>query len=527
MKNTDAERTPSFVLTMPLRYSDGQQKFLDRQFQSANNLYNRLTEEEKGRLAEVMRSDSWTMLMELREQFRLLAEEVGMQPDLRQALRNVAMMRRRLLQDAGFTKYAFESQIQAIRREDEHAGKMIGSHVAQKIADSVWQMFEKYLYGNGKHVSFRSWTECMSIEGKDNKTMLSVKREGMLYIRRNMELRIGKPKTDYEREALTHRIKYCRLIRIPWKKGWLYKVQLILEGTPPQKTHGEKLGTGRVGLDIGTQTIAAAGEDDAALELLAPGAEKPWKELRRVNRAMDRSRRTNNPGMFAPDGTILPKDKRPPDSMDENGRIVWKDSRNYRRLADRRRYLYAKTARTRRCEHQRLANRLLQFGDEFYIEKMNFPALAKRAARPKEQAPGVRPGRRKRFGKSVANRAPALFTDILEAKVTACGGTFVRIETAKAKASQYTHTDKACHRAKLSQRTKTLDFKDGKVIVQRDLYSAFLLMNTNDTHDGFIQERCEETFEHFLDLHDKTVKALEAVSGLPSSMGIRRLRTAH
>lgn len=437
------------------------------------------------------------------------------------------MMRRRLLQDAGFAKYAFESQIQIIRRADEDARRMIGSHVAQKIADSVWQMFEKDLYGNGKHLSFRPWTDCRSIEGKDNKTMLSVKREGMLYITRNMELRIGKPKTEYERKALKHRIKYCRLIRVPWKRGWLYKVQFVLEGVPPQKSNGAALGSGRVGLDIGTQTIAAAGENDTALELLAPGAEKPWQELRRVNRAMERSRRASNPEVFAPDGTILPKSKRPAHCMDANGRIQWKDSHNDRKLANIRRYLYARTARTRRCEHQRLANELLRFGDEFYTEKMNVPALAKRTAAPKDNDNAAKPRRRKRFGKSVANRAPALFTDILEDKVKKKGGTFVRIKTAKAKASQYVHTDKAYHKSKLGQRTKTLELKDRKVTVQRDLYSAFLLMNTNETYDGFLQERCEAAFENFMVMHDRTIEALKDAWNLPSSMGIRCFGTAN
>lgn len=65
---------------MPLRYSKGQKLFLDRQFAAANRLYNRLAEAGKDRLDELMQSESWQMLMSLREQFSSLAEEIGIQP---------------------------------------------------------------------------------------------------------------------------------------------------------------------------------------------------------------------------------------------------------------------------------------------------------------------------------------------------------------------------------------------------------------------------------------------------------------
>ena len=46
--------------------------------------------------------------------------------------------------------------------------------------------------------------------------------------------------------------------------------------------------------------------------------------------------------------------------------------------------------------------------------------------------------------KSVGNKAPALFLNILEKKVQDKGGQFHRIDTWSAKASQYDHTDMSC-----------------------------------------------------------------------------------
>jgi putative transposase len=49
-----------------------------------------------------------------------------------------------------------------------------------------------------------------------------------------------------------------------------------------------------VGLDIGPGNIAAGGQTDAICEQFCPSIVQPWKELRRIERAMDRSKRANN-----------------------------------------------------------------------------------------------------------------------------------------------------------------------------------------------------------------------------------------
>jgi putative transposase len=53
-----------------------------------------------------------------------------------------------------------------------------------------------------------------------------------------------------------------------------------------------------VGLDIGPSNIAAVGHTDAIFEQFCPCVVQPWKELRRIERAMDRSKRANNPQCF-------------------------------------------------------------------------------------------------------------------------------------------------------------------------------------------------------------------------------------
>ena len=60
--------------------------------------------------------------------------------------------------------------------------------------------------------------------------------------------------------------------------------------------------------------------------------------------------------------------------------------------------------------------------------------------------------RKKRFGKSIANKAPALFVSILEYKCNYLHAKFNKINTWTAKASQYNHESEEYEKKKLHQR---------------------------------------------------------------------------
>ena len=83
-------------------------------------------------------------------------------------------------------------------------------------------------------------------------------------------------------ESLENDIKYCRIVRKPFKNGYKYFLQLIIEGYPPQKringkvNHGNLRPTtlkssvkGKVGIDIGTSTIAVCSNNKLILDELA------------------------------------------------------------------------------------------------------------------------------------------------------------------------------------------------------------------------------------------------------------------
>lgn len=161
-----------------------------------------------------------------------------------------------------------------------------------------------------------------------------------------------------------------------------------------------------------------------------------------------------------------------------------------------------------------LVNRLLEQCDLIIKEPMNFKAITKRAKETKrsnkisivtkkdgskKQIHKFR--KKKRFGSSINKRAPGYFNSRLESQIKRYGGDFIDIDIKNYKASQYNHITKEAKKPKLSERTKLI----GKDIVQRDLYSAFLLYCYKDkSHINF--DECEKLFKDFLNKQEQTIK---------------------
>lgn len=510
-----------FVLTVPLHIERWQRDKLDTLFRCCNDMKNALIADRKKALVQ----------MERTRVYRAIQDEIGSIyaiPDAQRTKEQKARLSELYAQRTEILKryqlYDRNDFYAVSKRFRNHYGKLIHSQVAQKIAFDVCDAFETYFFGNGKEIHFSKWTEFTSIAGASNATGIRY-RDGYLLVNQ-MKLKIAFSRKDrygYETEAMTRDIHFCGISRRWYSEGWRYFAQLTLSGKPPIKVYPETgellhpLGEGRVGNDIGPQTLAIVGDTSASLVVLADGIDTQQAELRRLNRAMDRSRRATNPEFFGKDGQVILKYKLDASLLDKRGNRRWVKSKRYRELESKRRALYQRQAERRVQQHHELANRLLAFGDTHFIEKMDFSALAKKAKEPKKNANGKNLSR-KRFGKSIANRAPALFVKTYERKVLAAGGAFHQVPTRATKASQYLHDRKTFKKKKLYQRWNRM--ADGRR-VQRDLYSAFLLKHTNDTFNGFNQQALEADYPSFLILHDAEIRRLKAQTHLPSSMGIR------
>lgn len=67
--------------------------------------------------------------------------------------------------DFGFTEYSFQGDVKSIQN---HFKDNINSFTAQKIATTLWKVYERLFYGNGKHIYYNGTLN--SLEGKSNKS---------------------------------------------------------------------------------------------------------------------------------------------------------------------------------------------------------------------------------------------------------------------------------------------------------------------------------------------------------------------
>ncbi|WP_445487389.1 RNA-guided endonuclease TnpB family protein [Niallia sp. 03133] len=426
------------------------------------------------------------------------------------------------------TEYAMHDYLKIIRN---HFGNTLNADIAQKAATRAWNTFCKKLKGESKRVNFIKRGELVSFEGKKNNTGWFYRDGTIVFGKTNIHL-IMKENDLYMQEALSnfensvefeyktkkgevkksfHKVKYVRIIKRVICGKTRYFAQLIVQGFPPAKRNKDgsfkhQIGKGRVGGDLGTSSIAVVGENEVLLTNLAENVMNLTRKIRLIQRKMDRSKRAMNPKNYNKDGTIKKEKK------------MWIYSKHYLKLKAKMIELYRKQADNRKLSHRILANRLLSFGDKHYWEEMNIKSLQKRVKKTEISEKTGKYKRKKRFGKSIGHRAPAMFISILERKVTAQGGMLKKVNTRIFKASQYNHKTNDYTKKELKERWHI--FSDGTSI-QRDLYSAFLLMNSNQTGTKTNRKRCEQTFEMFQSLHDKEIERIEKQGIMVLNAGIR------
>ena len=123
-----------------------------------------------------------------------------------------------------------------------------------------------------------------------------------------------------------------------------------------------------VGLNIGTSTIAIVSDKNVRLKILAENIEIDEKEKRKLQRKLDRQRRSNNPNKYNVDGTINTKNKE-----------KWKKSKSYLKTQFKLLDLHRKIAEKRKQSHHILANSILEMGTIVKVENMSFKGLQKRS----------------------------------------------------------------------------------------------------------------------------------------------------
>jgi transposase len=346
---------------------------------------------------------------------------------------------------AGFEEYALHDY--AGQFGQEWLGQHLDSLTIQKLASRAFDAVEKYHYGQRGRPRFKSEGQLDSVEGKTNKSGIrcctaTVEQEVVKYVLWS-KLRLDPiidPHDKVVQHGLAAPVKYVRIVRRKVNGQNRFYVQLVCQGVPYRKEY-HPLGEGKVGLDIGPSTIAIVSAIQAVLLLFCAQLERRDKVILRLQRQRDRQQRANNPDNYNPDGTI------------GKGKKTWKKSRRQAQTERKLAELQRQQAAYRQSLHGQLVHLILAHGNDIRMEKLSYRAF------------------QKRFGRSVAFRAPGTFVNLLKRKVANTGAALTEFSTYHTKLSQTCHHCGKVVKKPLSQRWHRCDCG---VEAQRDLYSAFL-----------------------------------------------------
>ena len=443
-----------FVVQFPLKPEVYQQDILQKSFEAGRQLYNTLLTVTMKRYKEMVKTKLYRRSV---KEVVELTKQIANTKD-RSKLKLLGTEKTRiskqlisLREQYRISEYAFHSDMKGLRK---HFEKNIDSHTAQKIASRLWGVYERLMYGSAEAVYYKKFGMMNSLEGKTNKQGIRFKDDYMYWGKLRIPVVIDRS-NPYEAMALENNVKYCRLVQKRIREKYKHYLQIVFDGfAPPKidKATGEfkhHIGTSDVGLDIGTQTVAISSESSVELLELANRVQNIENEKRRMQRKIDRSRRATNPDNYNADGTIKKQGSK---------KVAWTKSNRYLRLQGELQELQRKQAAIRKLQHEQLANIIIMLGDNVYVETMQFSGLQTRAKRT-ERAESGRFKRKKRFGKSIANKAPAMLLAILDRKLKWHGKTLMKINTYETKASQYNHVADSYEKKDLKERWNCIDGK--------------------------------------------------------------------
>lgn len=485
-----------YTVELPLSVEVWQANIINKRMEIGRHIYNALLNIVSKRYNEMIKTKiyrkSWEQLTinGKRNKNKLTKKEKEqIKSDNKELYKQLQLLE----QQYKLTKYDIIKEVKGMQH---HFKCHIHSRVAQEIAKNVYSSLHSVLQGKGKKFHFKKYGTFNSFQSNESNRAIIFSKDTVLWT--GLTLKVKYPHSlkslEYTQRNLFDNLpnlRYCAIVRKCIRGKNKYYVQLTFKSTIPHTKC--KLGEGRVGLDIGTSTLAIVSNTEVNLIELADKVPNYEKEIAKLQRKMDRSRRANNSNKYNEDGTYK-----------KGNKDKWNNSNHYKKYRLQLKELYRKQRVTRRLQHGALCNYILSLGDEFYVEKMNFKGLQRRSKKTEKSANGKYKSK-KRYGKSLGNRAPSMLLTFINNKLHHFYRELNEIDTQKCKASQFNHITGEYKKKSLGQRWNIINGQ----FVQRDLYSAFLISNVNSTLDSFNIDLCNHTYDNFLVLHNNKIEELK------------------
>lgn len=388
--------------------------------------------------------------------------------------------------------------------------KYISSQMMQTITNSVLESIQKYLYKDGKQIHYKKFEDIHTVSAKNlvNGIKLDMEYNMCIFPNNFRCTYIFKDYNTYIKECFKKDIpfiKYCRIVKESFNNKYRYYIEFVINSTPILKFNK---GNGTCGIDAGVSSIAVTTDKSCMLEDLAPKIKEYNEKIIKVQKKMERSLKLNNKDCYKADGTIKKGSK-------------FKKTKNYKHL----RKIFQTLNRKRKCyvkqNQERICNNIIKESDAIFYEEMDFKALGKRVKKNKKQdkmsTVQTKTGekqirkfkKKKRFGKSLNNKSPGHFLAILKRRCKFFGVEVLGINTKEFKASQYNHQFDDYRKKTLKDRWNILyDEAFEPLLIQRDLYSSFLIKNSNSDLTHPDRSKCLTDFNNFVEHHNHCIEEI-------------------
>lgn len=503
-----------------------------------NTIYNKLNHTKKYHRLK----NAYKTIIEKQSKYE---EDSSAYENLEESRKEVGCKLNKLFSNYGLT---FNNTLKIAKDYINKTKKDIHSVFITTTVEDVWTGMEKVLYGNGKHLKFKKKEyDNPSIRAKEITRGISLKLDKKT---NELSLRIGQnSNSKYKPINLKFKkvnpmdyflIDELNLLKeyLKDKKGNNEKYEYIYEKTNiKQNTHRpcyvtivienirhkmriyahitivgpackklDKYGNlrhqkrnGNVGVDLGTQSAAIVAKKFVEVRNLAERNSQSTKDTfhidKQLQQKMDNSRRYTNPEKFNKNGTIK-----------KNNKKKWKKSKNYKKIAYKLHEKQRKDSLFRKYATQEMVNDLREHGNIIITEENNIKSLQKRSKKPTENSNRTKvitlkdgtkktiqkKKRKRRFGLSILHRCPGFFIEECEKKFKEV----IKVDR-MFRASQYDHTNGEYTKKNLN--TRWFELSDG-TLVQRDIYSAFLMYCADIGFKNPNQDSCNFYFNEFMKL---------------------------
>lgn len=498
-----------YTVRIPLKLNSYEERFLSKSFFFSDKIHNSLVKVGQKRLNAIMNDKIY-------RQARLEYGESGFSKKKANTLSKAQKVRRKELIELMQSKVMeykllskdFDAYVSTIQKKYRN---YVSSHQAQAEVKAVYSGIQKVLYDNGTHLHFKRYNQFDCIKQKNSTNGVKLRNWSQIEFMKH-KYNLNPSHSTYMQEIMNtvdiqNDVVYSFLKRIEFNSGFHYYAIVTLKGEAPYKKHLSSNDKARTGVDLGTSSIATVSTEKVNLVELAPLSMKYEKEIRQLQKLVERSMRIHNPNNYKSDGTIKKgKNKK------------WNLTKRCKRLKRKIRILYRKQSAYILTSHNTFINQLLSSVDELYVEPMVFSSLQKRSKKTErsEKLSTVKKKdgstiqihkikKKKRYGKSIKNRSPSLMQQRLKEKTAQYGIPYYEIDRQKFRASQFHHDTGEYIKSLVNERTKCIDGHT----VQRDLYSAFLISNADNTSTQVDMDLCDQNFLNFVELHDEAIAKMK------------------